>query len=229
MTQWTPSAPNYSYRYAVPASRPVGRISTSPRELGNIFIAAAVLTFDIAYIELRTFLIGGLLGALLFGATAALTGFVFHELGHKIAAQRRGFWAEFRMSLGGLALSAITSVLVGFLLAAPGATVVSGMTERRDWGHTSLAGPVVNLIEGGAFAAVGIGLGVGHLFSGIAPYLLLLGFFNGWFAAFNLIPVGPLDGRKVLAWSVPVWAAAFTVSAVLAGGSFLLFFGYLSV
>ncbi|MHB8352415.1 MAG: zinc metalloprotease, partial [Thermoplasmata archaeon] len=199
MSQWTPSALPSSYRYAVPVAGPTpGRISTTRRELGNIFIAAAVLTFDIAYIEHNTFLIGGVLGASLFGATAALTGFVFHEMGHKIAAQRRGYWAEFRMSLWGLALSVITSVL-GFLLAAPGATVVSGMSDRRDWGRTSLAGPVVNLVEGAAFATAGIALTVTHLLSGIAPYIVLLGFFNGWFAAFNLVPLGPLDGRKVLA------------------------------
>ncbi|MHB8352614.1 MAG: metalloprotease, partial [Thermoplasmata archaeon] len=75
----------------------------------------------------------------------------------------------------------------------------------------------------------GIALTVTHLLSGIAPYIVLLGFFNGWFAAFNLVPLGPLDGRKVLAWNAPVWAAAFIVAAALTVGSFLLFFGYIVV
>ncbi len=229
MTQWSPSATPFAYRYAAPPAPPSGRISTSRREMTNILIAAAVLTFDIAYIELRTFVFGGVLAAVAFGATAALTGFVFHELGHKIAAQRRGYWAEFRMSWLGLGLSVFTSVLVGFLLAAPGATMVSGMADRRDWGRTSLAGPVVNLVEGGAFAAAGVALTAGNLLGAFAPYLLLLGFFNGWFATFNLVPLGPLDGRKVLSWSAPVWGVAFTVSAALAAGTFALFFGYIRV
>ena len=160
---------------------------------------------------------------LIFGAIAALTGFLAHELAHKVSAERAGFWAEFRMSPMGLLVSLATAFL-GFLLAAPGATVVSGMSDARQWGRTSLAGPVVNLVEGAAFA-IGA-LAVAHVAASATYWidsLWLLAFFNGWFATFNLIPLGPLDGRKVLRWSSGVWIVAFAVSAVFTVAAFVTF------
>ncbi len=229
--QYTPAT---SYTYANPYAR-TGRLATSRTEILQILIAAAVLTFDITIISSRFSLASpgaayssALYAAVAFGATAALTGFVFHELAHKVAAQRRGYWAEFRMSPMGLLLSVVTS-LFGFLFAAPGATVVQGMGDRRDWGWTSLAGPTTNLVEGGAFFGAALVLlrvgGSPTLFND----LLLLSFFNGWFATFNLIPVGPLDGRKVLSWNLGIWAASFAAAAALAGYMFALFFGYVSL
>lgn len=236
MSRWDYTAPPGSFVYARPAVRAPGSVTTSAREVANLLIAAVVLTVDIALISLRSFPLSGFGGvgvgdvlvALAFGAAAALTGFVFHELAHKIAAERRGYWAEFRMSTFGLLFSFLTA-FIGFLFAAPGATMVQDMADPRDWGRTGLAGPSVNLVEGGAFFAVAVGLVESNVLAAAVPYLLLLAFFNGWFATFNLIPVGPLDGRKVLHWSVPVWAGAFALSAALAGVMFALFFGYLSL
>ena len=234
MTQWSSTLPSGPYAYGPPVIRVPRRITTSPREILHLLVAAVVLTGDIALITVRTFPIGGLgsvstvelLVALGFGATAALTGFVFHELAHKIAAQRRGYWAEFRMSPFGLVLSVITSFL-GFLFAAPGATVVGEIHAPRDWGRTSLAGPVTNLLEGGAFLAAAYAIFSVAPGQAVVPFLLLLAFFNGWFATFNLIPFNPLDGAKVLRWSGAVWAVSFAVSAVLTVAMFAILFGAL--
>jgi Zn-dependent protease len=44
-----------------------------------------------------------------------------------------------------------------------------------------------------------------------------LGFvINVWFSAFNLLPIGPLDGRKVLDWGVPQYVAIATVPFIAA-------------
>jgi Zn-dependent protease len=198
MTTWTPT-PNYSVG---PAPREIHRITTSRTEVLHLLVAGTVLTIAIALVSSQirlSFAYGQLdlqliLAALPFAITATLTGFVAHEMGHKVAAQRHGFWAEFRFSPVGLLLALVTAAF-GFLFAAPGATIVGGMGSTREWGRTSLAGPLVNLVFGGIFATAGFLLLVPASTQAIAYTLLLLAFFNGYFAAFNLIPFGPLDGQ----------------------------------
>lgn len=219
---WVPTA-DREYTIGV---RPVAthRITTSTVELTHLTIATIVLTADLALItrSLRSVVNFGLLdlsGLALFlplGLAAALSGFVAHEMAHKVVAQRYGFWAEFRMSPFGLIFSFMTA-LFGFLFAAPGATIVGGMGDVREWGKTSVAGPLLNLSEGAAFLAGGEGAQAAHLAPALSGALLLLAFFNGWFAAFNLIPWGPLDGRKVWRWDHRIWVATFAISLAFAG------------
>jgi Zn-dependent protease len=226
---------SYSYTPGVRPSAPArARLSTSPREVGELLVAFAVLSVSIAILAIGPFRFGfaaaysgvELEFALGFGAVAALTGFLNHELAHKIAAQRRGYAAEFQMFPLGLLLALLTS-FVGFLFAMPGATVVEEIYDVRDFGRTSLAGPLINLAQGGAFAGVAVLLFLPNP-GGLAPQILYpLGFFNGWFATFNLLPFGPLDGRKVLRWNGPVWAVAFAVSVAFTAILYLLSFGVL--
>jgi Zn-dependent protease len=221
MSSWS-SPPGGGY-WVGSAPLPSRRVTTSPTEILHALIAFVVLTVDIAIVEtglLRQVQFGGfspnaLVAGLGFGAAAALTGFLFHEIAHKVFAERRGFWAEFRMSPTGLLLSIVTA-LFGFLFAAPGATVIGGMGSAEDWGRTSLAGPALNLVEATIFAAAGLAVSLVPGHTTLVVFLLLLAFINGWFAAFNLLPFGPLDGRKVLRWSRPVWVTSFVVAAVFA-------------
>lgn len=204
---------------AVPSAYVAPRISTSRKELTHLVIAYVVLTVDIAIILVGA--AGGLIGSVRtpgslllpfgVGAAAAATGFVAHEMAHKIAAQRRRYWAEFRMFPMGLLLSLVTS-FAGFLFAMPGATMVQQISDRRDFGWTSLAGPVTNLVEGGAFASIAFALFWWNLFPVIVVAFFLLAFFNGWFAAFNLLPFGPLDGAKVFRWNRGIWIVGFVVA-----------------
>lgn len=225
------SGPNYYYTWT-PARPAESRLSTSRKELTSISIAFVVLTVDLTII----FSGGGLLvgsgtlfahvslATVLVAAGAALTGFVFHELAHKVWAQRHGFWAEFRMSPFGLVFSLMTSA-AGFLWAAPGATVVSGISplDRKNWGETSLAGPVSNVLFGALFYA---GSTVAFVLGSVLyPWLLLLAWVNLWWAAFNLIPVGPLDGAKVLRWRPAVWVSAFFPIAAFAALTTLISLG----
>jgi Zn-dependent protease len=216
-------APSFSYTIG-PAPRPTPRISTSPTEILHLVVAFSVLTLAFSLIELRFIIPRGTFAVLVLvgvAATASLTGFILHELAHKIVAQRRGFWAEFRVSPMGLVLSLFTAYL-GFLFAAPGATMVGGMGDPAHWGKTSLAGPLVNF--GGALLFLGTAfLAHGSVaLLGAAPLLLILAYLNGWFGAFNLIPVGPLDGAKVFRWSKGIWAVSFGAGAGLAGLLFWL-------
>jgi Zn-dependent protease len=228
------SGPPYAYRYTwTPAQPPAGRITTSARELWQIGVAAVVLTLDFVLIlygggyvyNNRLNLLAGLpLWLLATAAATALTAFVCHELAHKISAQRHGYWAEFRWAPLWLLFSLFSSYLLGFLFAAPGATVVGGMGDPRDWARTSLAGPATNM----GFAAVFFG-GAAALWYLGNPYfvaVLVVAYFNAFFGAFNLLPLGPLDGAKVFAWNRGIWLSAFVVAAAEAAVCYLvLFFG----
>lgn len=227
------SRPTYYYTWTT--TRPTRpRIHTSRTELLNIGIAYVVLTFDLILIltvaglffgQTSSFVSRISVPLVLAAAGAALTGFVCHEFAHKVVAQRLGFWAEFRMSVYGLVVSVITAT-IGFLFAAPGATVVGGMSEvdRSSWGRTSLAGPMSNVAFAAVFYVAAVGLSLAR--SPYTIWLLLLVFINGWFATFNLIPFGPLDGAKVLRWRPSIWIAAILLCGAFAVIGYLAFYVY---
>ena len=150
-------------------------------------------------------------------------GFIFHELGHKFSAMHYGYYAEYELWPTGL-LIALVSSFFGFIFAAPGAVVIysNGMEERTN-GIISIAGPLVNIALGLIFFIILGSLGnpiyteTGDILSLICVLGTRINFF---LAAFNLLPIPPLDGSKVLSWSVPIWVVTFAIAAIL-----VLFFG----
>ena len=88
---------------------------------------------------------------------------------------------------------------------APGAVMVAGNISREQNGKIALAGPISNLI------LFGIGIVGGALLLGITTNVFVEQFVMAWLwgnsilAAFNMIPYGPLDGRKVKDWSEPIF------------------------
>ena len=150
-------------------------------------------------------------------------GFIFHELGHKFVAMHYGYYAEYELWPTGL-LIALVSSFFGFIFAAPGAVVIySNGMEKKTNGLISIAGPIVNIVLGLIFFLILGSLGdFIYTETGAIVYLIcVLGTrINFFLAAFNLLPIPPLDGSKVMAWSVPVWLITFAIAAIL-----VLFFG----
>jgi Zn-dependent protease len=150
-------------------------------------------------------------------------GFIFHELGHKFVAMHYGYYAEYELWPTGLIIALVSSFF-GFIFAAPGAVVIysNGMEEKTN-GIISIAGPIVNIILGLIFFLILGSLGnFVYTETGAIVYLIcVLGTrINFFLAAFNLLPIPPLDGSKVMAWSVPIWLITFAIAAIL-----VLFFG----
>ncbi|MGA9048990.1 MAG: site-2 protease family protein [Dehalococcoidia bacterium] len=168
-------------------------------------------------------------------------GFLFHEVAHKLTAQRYGCWAEFRIWKAGLIIAVATSVLSfgSFIFLAPGAvhTVSSRKLSIKEEGHISCAGPLTNLVLGvlfyilyalhGSWGQVGdfrwhleiLGLTLNSYPDNIFKLIGEFGFkVNWWLAAFNLIPFGPLDGVNIFNWNKIVWS----ILVVLAWGFLLL-------
>lgn len=139
------------------------------------------------------------------------SGFILHEMAHKLVAIYYGARAAFRMWTKGLVFMLLTS-LFGVLFAAPGAVYIySNRINTRQNGIISFVGPLVNVV----LVAFFMGLAV------VAPIVMHLSFIPGplnvWafgaklnliLALFNMIPAFPLDGSKVFHWSKAVWGAA---------------------
>lgn len=140
------------------------------------------------------------------------TGFVFHELSHKYTAIRFGAKAEYRTWYMGLIFAAFLAFVARFIFAAPGAVYIFGKhLSRKENGLISLAGPGVNIIVAAVFYIL-------SLLTTNSFLLVVLNwtvYINLFLAAFNLIPISPLDGSKVFAWDIKVWAAVFLPLVVL--------------
>lgn len=137
-------------------------------------------------------------------------GFVLHELAHKFTAMRFGYWAEFRKDTQMLLVAVVLAALAGVVFAAPGATVVYGDgISRRENGLISVAGPATSLVLALGFAGL-------FLLAPSGGILWLLGLFgmriNAMLAAFNMLPVSVLDGRKVLAWNPAIFGVLIAAS-----------------
>lgn len=146
-------------------------------------------------------------------------GFILHELGHKFVSMKYGYWAEFKLWPQGLIFALITSFF-GFVFAAPGAvyTYANHMTDEIN-GKISIAGPIVNIILALIFLVICVAV-YPSAFNSQTSLLILnicaLGYsINSFLAAFNLLPIGNLDGSKVLRWNVGIWIITIAIAGLM--------------
>jgi Zn-dependent protease len=206
------SRPN-EYEYKVtfgPSLLAKRRVHFSPRELKHLTIAAllviAVGLLSVLYAG--TSPQAGFITSVVAFTIMLTLSFFIHEMAHKIAAQRRGLWSEFRLTLWGSVLTLIFAFLpIKFI--SPGAVMIAGAADRKEIGKISIAGPTTNIVLSILF------FGTSFVSGPYSPIFLFGGFFNGYIAAFNLVPFGVLDGLKVFNWNKIVWGLTFAASAAL--------------
>lgn len=130
------------------------------------------------------------------------TGFIFHELAHRTVALKYGAQAEYRAWTAGLVL-ALFSALMGFVFAAPGAVYIYGQNiTKKQNGFIALAGPITNGAVALMFMAIATTLSPNSILHLIVSYAAYINIFLGMF---NMIPVPPLDGSKVIKWNFAAW------------------------
>ena len=139
-----------------------------------------------------------------------MTSFMLHEFGHKFVAQKMGAWSEFRMYPVGLILCLVLSAVAGILFAAPGAVYIRGELDKEMNGKISIAGPLVNLALG--FLAFGLSMVTTGRTGAI---FFLMANLNGFLAAFNMLPIFPLDGSKILKWNIPLYVITLGAALIL--------------
>ena len=175
--------------------------SISEKEINDLFKAWIIISVAFAFIlGTRSILSVEFMQNLVISLVAVGTGFVFHELGHKVVAQKYGCFAEFRANMSMLWFALIIAYFAGIVFAAPGAVMISGYVNKRINGKISLAGPLTNMV-------------LAVLFLGLSIYVSLEGFdflsivfsygfmINTWLGLFNLLPFGNFDGIKILRWN----------------------------
>lgn len=213
-----------SYQHSVTFGQPrmtKGKVYFSPKEVKHLTVAGLlIMGIGLSSLLYPSFFgyadVFAALSPVAIFAVVLTTSFFAHEIAHKVAAQTRGLWAEFRLTMWGAILTLISVINPLFKILSPGAMMISGSSNTEELGKISLAGPATNIVLSVAL------LGLAVIPSPFQPILFLAAFLNGFMAVFNLIPVGILDGFKIYSWDRKTWAIVFAASIVLAVAAFLL-------
>ncbi|MCT8336119.1 peptidase M50 [Methanoculleus sp. Afa-1] len=189
------------------------------RERRDLLIAWLAISIAFTLIYIR----GGVdpIGLVFYFVMSLVTvgvAFVLHELAHKFAAMRYGYWAEFQKDNQMLLVAVVMAALVQVVFAVPGATYINGNPTRTENGRISAAGPITNLLLCIPFAALVLLSGGGFL-SEVGSIGLRI---NAMIATFNMLPISVLDGRKVLSWNPVIFAVLMIASLGLLVWSLLL-------
>jgi Zn-dependent protease len=184
-------------------------LSTSEAEIKGFIKAWVAISAAFAILLSRPVFSPGFYAKFVLASLTVGTGFLLHELGHKVVAQRYKCFAEFR-SFDLMLVLAVAMSFFGFIMAAPGAVMVSGKINKSKNGMISAAGPVVNLLLAAIFLAL-IFAPLPKLFKDASHYGFAV---NSWLALFNMIPFWLFDGCKVLKWSKAAYGSIVSVAVV---------------
>ena len=183
------------------------------RELNEaLSFLLAILSLAVAFFPLNPIAFG-------ISLLTATTAIVPHELAHRQSARNYGCNSRFVLSFKGFLATLIINLIsgifnIGILVFVAGYTAIMcrfGLLDRDIEGKTAFAGPATNLV-----IAV-ISLFLYHLIRlHLLSFILAeIAAFNSYVAFFNLIPIPPLDGFKIIRWNRSVWIVAIAFAIIL--------------
>ncbi len=154
---------------------------------------------------------------LLLAALTAGLGVILHELAHRVVARHFGATAHFRANDGMLVISVLLA-FSGFLFAAPGAVWHSGWLSKQQSGLVAAAGPVTNMVLALIFGGLLIAARSMPISSLVGTGLTMGFAVNAILGVFNMLPLGPIDGAKVLNWNAVAFGLLLAIGIGIAFG-----------
>ena len=128
----------------------------------------------------------------------AAPGVIIHELGHKFVGLAFGLKAVFEIWPTGMIIGIVMKLLnLPFMLIAPGYVNISGTTNPYIFALTAFAGPFVNLLLW-IIPMLILDYSKNKYSERTVMILIMTKELNKWMFLFNMIPIPPLDGSKVL-------------------------------
>jgi len=145
-----------------------------------------------------------------------------HELAHRWVARKMNCYSRYVLDPFGLVLTLITAIpYIPFKIIMPGYVLVFSTTfdpvySKRINGIVSYFGPLTNiLISIVSIVLLTLIKYINNIHFIIIVFLILAVRLNSWIAFFNLIPIPPLDGSKVINWKPHLWIILFVISIIL--------------
>lgn len=158
------------------------------------------------------------------GIIIVTTAFIGHELAHRFVSRKLGYIASRFVLWREGVIFTLFSALLGILglsgIICPGFVLTEGYGITRDQsGKIAVAGPLTNLIFGLSFLTLYFTLPSLGLDATILLFLRFVARQAFWInislGLFNLLPFGPLDGKKILDWNRMIFAVLFGVIGLL--------------
>jgi Zn-dependent protease len=188
----------------------------SAEEVRDIAIAVAVITLVFSFNPLQRVFQGAPIldfPRMPLYFVAVMIAFLLHELAHKFVSMKFNSVAIFKLWPQGVLL-ALFMMIFGLKFVAAGAIMISPYRFGR-WGfrRRELTGSEMGLV---AFAGVAVNLFFALFFSLFSGEIFaFLAYINAILFIFNMLPIPPLDGSKIMQWSIGIWAILFIIGAFL--------------
>lgn len=195
----------------------IGRYSTSSIELIHLSIALGMILATLMVLNREYISSVGIVEFLSIYLITIGSGFILHELAHKLMAQYYGYVSEFRGDFL-MMIFALLLAFTGITFLAPGAVMIlANRITKRQNGIISMAGPLTNFVLAIVFIIIGL-ISTSSFFINLAAVGVSV---NGFLGMFNMLPIWVLDGKKVLEWNKPIYFSllAALVCVFLFGGA----------
>ncbi|MEB2792887.1 MAG: M50 family metallopeptidase [Caldisphaeraceae archaeon] len=138
-----------------------------------------------------------------------LIGFISHEYMHRYVSRKYHMASIYTANVLGVVVTLVSS-LFPIKLLMPGyvRTWTLGPASRKGVLYSVASGPMINI----AIAAVLFAFSLFY-----QPYSFFLrgvAWINAYLSLFNLIPIPPLDGEKIIRLDLMLWIIMFVISLV---------------